>query len=117
MCYPSVLVVRVCAYDRTIANLEIFGEFNTHDKGDIAGIFDEYMLKHVKAKNIDICPDIVRQGGLAVARKIESLYADRSYAYQYLTRNIDYFFDEQKRKGMQLFWDEGLKASLRANPG
>jgi transaldolase len=45
----------------------------------IAGIFDEYMLKHVKAKNIDISPDIVRQGGLAVARKIESLYADLGY--------------------------------------
>lgn len=45
----------------------------------IAGIFDEYMTKHVKAENIDIAPDIVRQGGLAVARKIESLYADLGY--------------------------------------
>ncbi|MDR1671087.1 MAG: menaquinone biosynthesis protein [Alistipes sp.] len=48
---------------------------------------------------------------------LESDYADRPYAYEYLTRNIDYFFDEQKRKGLQRFWDEGLKATLHANPG
>jgi chorismate dehydratase len=48
---------------------------------------------------------------------LDSEYADRPYAYEYLTRNIDYFFDEQKRRGMQQFWDEGLKATLRANPG
>ncbi len=48
---------------------------------------------------------------------LESDYADRPYAYEYLTRNIDYFFDEQKRRGLQKFWDEGLKATLRANPG
>ncbi len=48
---------------------------------------------------------------------LESPYADRPYAYEYLTRNIDYFFDEQKRRGLGRFWDEGLKAPLRANPG
>ncbi len=48
---------------------------------------------------------------------LESDHADRPYAYEYLTRNIDYFFDEQKRRGLQKFWDEGLKATLRANPG
>jgi chorismate dehydratase len=48
---------------------------------------------------------------------IESPYADRPYAYEYLTRNIDYLFDEQKRRGLGRFWDEGLKATLRANPG
>lgn len=48
---------------------------------------------------------------------LESDFADRPYAYEYLTRNIDYFFDEQKRKALRLFWDEGLKARLHANPG
>ncbi len=48
---------------------------------------------------------------------LESRYADRPYAYEYLTRNIDYFFDEQKRRGLDRFRDEGLKATLRANPG
>ena len=48
---------------------------------------------------------------------LESDYADRPYAYEYLTRNIDYFFDEQKRRGLRRFWDEGLKVTLRVNPG
>jgi chorismate dehydratase len=48
---------------------------------------------------------------------LESDYADRPYAYEYLTRNIDYFFDKKKRTSLQRFWDEGLKATLRANPG
>ncbi len=48
---------------------------------------------------------------------LESEYTGRPYAYDYLTRNIDYFFDEQKRRGLQKFWDEGLKTALRSNPG
>lgn len=48
---------------------------------------------------------------------LESPYADREYAYEYLTRNIDYFFDEQKRIALERFWDQGLKATLRINPG
>jgi chorismate dehydratase len=48
---------------------------------------------------------------------LESDFVDRPYAYEYLTGNIDYFFDEQKRMALQRFWDEGLKGVLRANPG
>ena len=32
-------------------------------------------------------------------------------AYEYLTRNIDYIFDNQKRRALQKFWDSGLKVS------
>jgi chorismate dehydratase len=38
-------------------------------------------------------------------------------AYEYLTRNIDYIFDNQKRRALQKFWDSGLKVSPRVNPG
>ena len=48
---------------------------------------------------------------------LESDYADRPYAYEYLTRNIDYFFDEQKRRGLDRFRNELPGAALRANPG
>ncbi|MDR2883098.1 MAG: menaquinone biosynthesis protein [Alistipes sp.] len=48
---------------------------------------------------------------------LESPYADRPYAYEYLTRNIDYFFDEQKRRALGRFGDELPGAILRANPG
>lgn len=46
-----------------------------------------------------------------------SLYADRPYARDYLTRNIDFVFDAQKRKAMELFWQKGMKAEPPINPG
>ena len=36
----------------------------------IAGIYDDYLQNYVKQNNIDISPDVVFQGGLAVARKV-----------------------------------------------
>lgn len=44
-------------------------------------------------------------------------YADKEGAYMYLTQNIDFLFDQQKHKALELFWDKGLKAVSRANPG
>ena len=38
-------------------------------------------------------------------------------AYEYLTRNIDFLFDEQKRKALDKFWDSGIKVVPRVNPG
>jgi chorismate dehydratase len=74
--------------------------------------------KSVKPATIDALEKALTVGVERVYESIlESDYSDRPYAYEYLTRNIDYFFDEQKRKGLQRFWDEGLKASLHANPG
>ena len=48
---------------------------------------------------------------------VESPYADRPYAYDYLTRNIDYLFDEQKHKALKKFWDCGLRVQPKVNPG
>lgn len=48
---------------------------------------------------------------------LDSPYADCEYAYDYLTRNIDYIFDGQKRRALERFWDSGLKTTLRINPG
>ena len=44
-------------------------------------------------------------------------YGDRSYAYDYLTRNIDFVFDEQKRRATALYWQEGRKIDPPINPG
>lgn len=44
-------------------------------------------------------------------------YGDREYAYDYLTRNIDFVFDEQKRRAMELYWQEGMKVDPPINPG
>ena len=48
---------------------------------------------------------------------LESDYADREYAYEYLTRNIDFLFDIQKHNALKKFWDYGLKVSPKVNPG
>ncbi|MCH5335454.1 MAG: menaquinone biosynthesis protein [Alistipes sp.] len=48
---------------------------------------------------------------------VEGGYGERSYAYEYLTRNIDFLFDEQKHKALKKFWSEGLKVAPRVNPG
>ncbi|MDR2890855.1 MAG: menaquinone biosynthesis protein [Alistipes sp.] len=74
--------------------------------------------KSVPAETIAALEDALTVGVERVYEAIlESEFADRTYAYEYLTQNIDYFFDRQKRAGLQLFWDEGLKGVLRANPG
>jgi chorismate dehydratase len=44
-------------------------------------------------------------------------YDHLPYAYDYLTVNMDYLFDAQKRKALGKFWNDGLKATLRINPG
>ncbi len=48
---------------------------------------------------------------------IESPYADRPYAYEYLTKNIDFLFDAQKHAALKKFWDAGLKIAPKVNPG
>ena len=48
---------------------------------------------------------------------LESKYADRDYAYEYLTANIDFLFDIQKHNALKKFWDYGLKVEPKVNPG
>jgi chorismate dehydratase len=48
---------------------------------------------------------------------LESDYADREYAYEYLTENIDFLFDIQKHNALKKFWDYGLKIEPKVNPG
>ena len=44
-------------------------------------------------------------------------HSGKPYAYEYLTQNIDYLFDEQKRQALSLYWDKGMKFSPPLNPG
>ena len=47
----------------------------------------------------------------------ESAHRSKEYAYTYLTENIDFLFDYQKRQALELYWDKGRKFVPRANPG
>jgi len=48
---------------------------------------------------------------------MESRYADRPYAYDYLTRNIDFIFNAEKHRALEKFWNYGLKITPKVNPG
>ncbi len=37
--------------------------------------------------------------------------------YQYLSENIDFLFDSQKRTALKKFWDSGIKIEPKSNPG
>ncbi|MFI3316950.1 MAG: menaquinone biosynthesis protein [Rikenellaceae bacterium] len=37
--------------------------------------------------------------------------------YQYLSENIDFLFDSQKRTALKKFWDCGIKIEPKSNPG
>lgn len=44
-------------------------------------------------------------------------HSGKPYAYDYLTHNIDFVFDAQKRSALELYWQKGLKFAPRVNPG
>jgi len=48
---------------------------------------------------------------------VESGHSEKDYAYGYLTENIDFLFDYQKRQALELFRDKAKKFTPRANPG
>ena len=45
----------------------------------IAGIYDDYLGNYVREHDIQISPDVLFQGGLAVARKVYDLMVERGY--------------------------------------
>jgi chorismate dehydratase len=60
--------------------------------------------KNVAPEVIDALERALTTGVERVYESIlESEYADRPYAYEYLTRNIDYFFDDPKRQALKKF--------------
>lgn len=44
-------------------------------------------------------------------------HSGKPYAYDYLTKNIDFLFDELKHKALELYWQEGTRFYERINPG
>lgn len=48
---------------------------------------------------------------------VESGHSEKEYAYTYLTENIDFLFDYQKRQALELFREKSKKFTPRSNPG
>ncbi len=45
----------------------------------ITGIFDQYLAQYVKDQKIDVQPDVLWQAGMAVAKKVHEIVAERKY--------------------------------------
>ena len=48
---------------------------------------------------------------------VEEGHEDKPFAYEYLTERLDFLFDHQKHKALELFWEKGQKFVPHANPG
>lgn len=74
-----------------------------------------------KGVNQEIIDDLESSLELGVERIWEAIvehgHDEHDYAYSYLTENIDFLFDFQKRQALELFWEKGQKFVPRANPG
>lgn len=44
-------------------------------------------------------------------------HSGKSYAFDYLTKNIDYVFDAQKHRALSLYWELGRKFVPKVEPG
>jgi len=60
----------------------------------ITGIYDQYLQKTVQEKGIDICPDVLWQAGISVAKKVHSIVAERKYPCGFIgggARGLNHF--------------------------
>lgn len=48
---------------------------------------------------------------------VESGHSEKEYAYSYLTENIDFLFDYDKRQALEMFNEKGRKFAPHTNPG
>jgi len=50
----------------------------------IAGIYDDHLIAYAKKNNVDIAPDLLCQGGLAVSRKLYALVKQAGYRMSFI---------------------------------
>jgi transaldolase len=55
------------------------GKYPRFYMSHIAGIYDEYLQQYAERNKVDISSDVLFQAGLAIARKVYSLIAERGY--------------------------------------
>lgn len=74
--------------------------------------------KSVSAEAAAALGEALRYGTGHIREAISAYgYDDKPYAYDYLTRNIDFVFDGEKARAMELFWEKGMKIAPLINPG
>ena len=72
----SQLVALAETYEREARRAGVFPMmYMSH----IAGIYDDYLRNYVAKNDVQISPDVLHQGGLAVARKVYQIMTERAY--------------------------------------
>lgn len=86
----------------------------------IAGIYDDYLQAYVKEHQIDISPDVVHQGGLAVARKVYDMMIEREYPCSFIgggARGLHHFTEMVGAKAcITINWEGTADQLLEKNP-
>ncbi len=99
-----------CSYDLSDAWKELTG---------LPFVFAAWVArKGVSVEEVDELNRALAYGVAHIPQAIEELGHDgKPYALEYLTRNIDFEFDIQKRQALSLFWEKSMKYAPRVNPG
>lgn len=92
---------------------------NWHTLTDLPFAFALWVAR--KGTSYEIIDSLERALTFGVEHTYEAILEqgieDTVGAYEYLTKNIDFIFNEQKHKALQKFWNSGIKVSPRVNPG
>jgi transaldolase len=86
----------------------------------IAGIYDDYLKNYVEKNHIDISPDVLYQGGLAVARKVYDIMIERNYPCSFIgggARGLQHFTEMVGGKVcITINWEGTADKLIEQNP-
>jgi chorismate dehydratase len=98
----------------------------THDLSDawraltgLPFVFAAWVAREgVAQQAVDLLDDALAYGVAHIPEAVAaSVHADKPYAVEYLTKNIDFRFDEPKRQALALFREKSREYALRGDPG
>lgn len=98
------------SYDLSLAWFELTG---------LPFVFALWVAREgVEQKSVAQLSDALKYGLENIDKSISYYnHQDKSYAYEYLTQNIDYIFDNDKRTALRLFWEKSKEVDPPSLPG
>lgn len=96
------------------------GQYPMMYMSHIAGIYDDYLGNYVKQNDVQISPDVLHQGGLAVARKVYRIMTERAYKCTFIgggARGLHHFTEMVGgRVVVTINWEGTADKLLAQNP-
>lgn len=92
---------------------------NWRSRNDLPFVFAVWVARDtVPADTLKSLESALRYGTQHIREAIAHYgHSGKPYAYEYLTKNIDYVFDAQKHKALSLYWEQGRKFAPKVEPG